>query len=109
MCLTVSNTYGSDTYCRTITLGTVASNDLRAKAQVVVFPNPATDYLNVNIAGIHPVGAKLELMNMHGQLAYVTPLASGFQTVMLPSLPSGMYIWRVVLGGAVLAYDRVVV
>lgn len=108
VCLTVSNTYGSDTYCRTITLGTVATDDIRAQAQVMVFPNPATEYLNINIAGIHPVGARLELANMHGQICTSSPLTSGLQTVQLPPLPAGMYVWRVVLGGIVLDYGKVV-
>jgi hypothetical protein len=109
VCLLVSNSNGSDTYCRTITLGTVATDEIRSQAQVTVFPNPASEYLSVNIAGFHPIGASLELVNMQGQWCLASPLTSGLQTIPLPSLPSGLYIWRVVLGGAVLDYGRVVV
>jgi len=109
VCLLVSNSNGSDTYCRTITLGTVATEAIREQAQVTVFPNPATDYLSINIAGFHPIGANMELVNIHGQLCMTSPLSFGLQTIPLPSLPTGLYVWRVVLGGAVLDYGRVVI
>jgi hypothetical protein len=109
VCLTVSNANGADTYCRTITLGTVATEDIRHQAQVAVFPNPARDYLNVNIAGFHPIGARLELWDVQGRRAHHTPLESGLQSVALPSLPPGLYVWRILLGGEPLATGKLVV
>lgn len=109
VCLTVSNTNGEDTYCRTITLGTVATEDIRQQAQVTVFPNPATTTLNVNIAGFYPIGARFVMMDILGRTILDTPLSSGFQAVSLPAHLSGLATWHVYLGGEVLANGKVVV
>lgn len=109
VCLTVSNANGEDTFCRTVTLGTIATEDIRQHAQVVVFPNPATGYVQVNIAGFYPVGARIVLMDMLGRTLLDAPLSSGLQSVALPASAAGICPWQVMLGGEVLATGKVMV
>lgn len=109
VCLTVSNANGEDTFCRTVTLGTTATEDIRQQAQVVVFPNPAMGYVQVNIAGFYPVGARFVLMDMLGRTLLDAPLSSGLQSVALPASAAGICPWQVMLGGEVLATGKVMV
>ncbi|MBP6185261.1 MAG: PKD domain-containing protein [Saprospiraceae bacterium] len=109
VCLTVSNVNGSDTYCRFVHLGTSATDDIRKDAQITVFPNPAQDILNVNIAGFYPVGARLLIYDLLGRQIQTTALSSGLQGVSVESIPPGAYVWQVHLGGDALSAGKLIV
>ncbi len=109
VCLTVSNANGEDTFCRTIALGTTATGDIRQRAQITVFPNPAASFVQVNVAGFYPIGARFVLMDMLGRTVLDAPLSSGLQSVALPASAAGLCPWQVMLGGEVLATGKVMV
>ncbi|MBP6185255.1 MAG: PKD domain-containing protein [Saprospiraceae bacterium] len=109
VCLTVSNVNGSDTYCRYVHLGTSATDDIRKDAQITLFPNPAQDILNVNIAGFYPVGARLLIYDLLGRQIQSTALSSGLQGVSIESIPPGAYVWQVHLGGDELSAGKLIV
>jgi WD40 repeat protein len=109
VCLTVSNVNGSDTYCRYVHLGTSATDDIRKDAQITLFPNPAQDILNVNIAGFYPVGARLLIYDLLGRPIQSTALSSGLQGVSIESIPPGAYVWQVHLGGDELSVGKLIV
>jgi spore coat protein H len=60
----------------------------------IVFPNPANDYLHVEIkAGILPF--RLKIFNQLGHTVFSEQLRSKSETLQLPNLQSGMYLVRV--------------
>lgn len=63
----------------------VADNN---QGKVNIYPNPATDRLNINI---QHADASAEMYNITGQRVLAVPLTKGANTIPLPSVPSGSY------------------
>lgn len=80
--------------CNSIT-NKVAAKDLivneDAGENVVVYPNPVLNVLNVKVSEVHS-GAKLELFNVLGAKLLSRPLTSSLQLMSLEGLPSGNYL-----------------
>ena len=62
--------------------------------QVKVYPNPATDVLNISWNGVLQPTVKITVVNMEGQLLYTSSAATAAQHTAIPvaTLPPGMYV-----------------
>ncbi|MBK7426469.1 MAG: PKD domain-containing protein [Saprospiraceae bacterium] len=59
VCLRVSNSNGTDTFCETIHIGTTSTGEKQIEIQVQAYPNPFNDYLTIQLPDhYYPVGAK---------------------------------------------------
>jgi PKD repeat protein len=94
VCLTVSNQYGSDTYCRTLYLGVSSTENPVQESQVMVFPNPFSQQLVVYLGETHHSPVFL-LYNAAGQLVHKGPLATGINEIQATGLNKGMYFWEI--------------
>jgi sugar lactone lactonase YvrE len=66
-----------------------------ASGKLVVFPNPTTNRLTVQLT-VRPTGSEqISLFNILGQEVYSIPLLSPQQTIDMSSLPAGEYILQV--------------
>jgi PKD domain len=99
VCLTVSNEYGEDTYCRTIQLGTSATNEEEQNPKqpiISVFPNPAQSATNFQLGGDYlPRQAMLTLYTATGQPVLSQRLMAGWSLVGLEGIAPGLYFWEV--------------
>ncbi|MFN4253569.1 MAG: PKD domain-containing protein [Saprospiraceae bacterium] len=111
VCLTVSNQYGSDTFCRWVTVTTVGTDEAAPGLRASVSPNPATDHFEVRLSGPLPAGGRLSLFDVAGRPVLSEAFEAGTVTarVGLPEgLPPGVYFWQLAAGARVLAKGRVV-
>ena len=76
---------------------TIAINSSCNNSSVLIYPNPVTDFLNINIAVVSSSGKmKAVLYNTQGQLLFNKPLASGTNVIDMRSIPSGIYSLQVI-------------
>ena len=109
VCLTVSNQYGEDTFCRTLELGTVsAAGETVPAAAVSVFPNPCRGAVNVTVGGYLPREAKVVLYDAVGQVRKTRAVRHGRNTLRLDGLRPGIYFYEVKEKGVLLGSGRLV-
>jgi len=95
VCLTVSNVYGSDTYCRYVRVGTVSTTEPNADRYIKLYPNPATNSINIELgeklSGGHAY--TIHCYDLLGRRCYtgVLPAYSYLHTIDVSALAPGMY------------------
>jgi len=65
--LTATNSCGSTTYNQTVTIMTVATEDLKPISEISIFPNPSKDKLTLKIEGQYLGNYEISLINNIGQ------------------------------------------
>jgi hypothetical protein len=95
VCLTVSNPYSSDIYCRTLQLGTSASGEVLPSVNLTVFPNPAREATNFILSDYLPCHATLYLHTATGQLVHTQRIGFGWNLVPLEGIAPGLYFYEV--------------
>ena len=98
VCLTASNQLSSDTFCRTLVIGTgiSAANEAQPLDLVSVFPNPAQSATNFRLGGDYlPRHAMLTLYAATGQPVRTQRLQAGWSVVSLEGLAPGLYFYEV--------------
>ncbi len=108
VCLTVSNQYSSDTYCRTLQLGTSASGEVQPAVNLTVFPNPAREATNFILSDYLPHNATLYLHTATGQLVHQQRINYGWNLVSLEGIAPGLYFYEVRDEGRVLKTGKLV-
>ena len=109
VCLTVSNQYGEDTFCRTLELGTVsAAGETVPGAAVSVFPNPCRGAVNVTVGGYLPKGAKVVLYDAVGQVRKTQVVRHGRNTLRMDGLRPGIYFYEITEKGVRVKSGRLV-
>jgi surface antigen len=64
--------------------------------EVYVYPNPATDFINVEISdGLKDEDLTFSLFNLIGQLVYEKKIQSSLSTFQIQFLPAGCYIYKI--------------
>ncbi|MEZ4957950.1 MAG: PKD domain-containing protein [Saprospiraceae bacterium] len=95
VCLTVSNVNGEHTFCRTLELGTVSTAEEAELVTITVFPNPCRDGVNFILSDYLPRDAKVVLYDAVGQLLKTQSVQTGWNTVRLDGLPTGIYFYEI--------------
>jgi hypothetical protein len=95
VCLTVSNVNGEHTFCRTLSLGTVSTAEEAEQVTITVFPNPCREGVNIILNDYLPRDAKVVLYDAVGQLLKTQSVQTGWNTVRLDGLPTGIYFYQV--------------
>jgi hypothetical protein len=92
VCLIVKNHNGADTLCRSLNLGTThTSGDNNLKMQIEMFPNPANDYVVINLIDYIPQRLVCTLFNSQGEKVLSQRIFQGSNTIDLESIPIGLY------------------
>lgn len=88
VCLTVSNPYGIDTYCREVTVGTtsVVTPEL---PKLVVAPNPASESVRFGLPGIR---GRLILNDLQGRAIFSTSFQNEAEVDVRSTIP-GLYFY----------------
>ncbi|MBP6185208.1 MAG: PKD domain-containing protein [Saprospiraceae bacterium] len=95
-CLTVSNIYGSATYCTDVIVMTSSITGPDAlKSGITIIPNPATDLLTIGLPGDQPDG-NLFIAHISGTHILALPVTGSSMEILVDQLPAGMYIltWK---------------
>jgi hypothetical protein len=109
VCLTVSNANGSHTLCDTLHLGVVNTTEaLLQEVTIQVFPNPFQEQLSLVLPDYYPKRAQVLLYNTSGQLLYQQRIWQGWNSVTVPELPLGLYLYEVWDGENKLGQGKVV-
>ena len=95
VCLTVSNVNGENTFCRTLSLGTVSTSVEAQAVDINVFPNPCREGVNVIISEYLPRDAKVVLYDAVGQRHKVQSVQTGWNTLRLDGLRAGIYFYEI--------------
>jgi glucuronoarabinoxylan endo-1,4-beta-xylanase len=66
-----------------------------SKAQLLVYPNPVIDILNVNITNLQGV-MTAKLFDSNGRLIYTGKMTSGSNTINMSTCPKGMYLLQLI-------------
>ncbi|MFQ5446976.1 MAG: PKD domain-containing protein, partial [Saprospiraceae bacterium] len=113
VCLTVSNEYDSDTFCRWVAVDSVltASMEVMFKNEVRVFPNPASEEINIALPAPLPAPAEWRMYNTFGQRVHrsVIPAGQREQSLSLAGMPPGLYFWQMRVEGRQIGSGKVVV
>ncbi|MBL7828425.1 MAG: PKD domain-containing protein, partial [Saprospiraceae bacterium] len=110
VCLTATNANGSNTLCKTLTLGISAQNNPSGDALFQVFPNPCSDVLFLSNASDWQRPA-FQIRDVQGRLLLQKDLGTGMIELSMQGLPNGIYFWELqsvgvrVKGGKVLKVD----
>ncbi|MBL7821874.1 MAG: T9SS type A sorting domain-containing protein, partial [Saprospiraceae bacterium] len=92
VCLIVKNHNGADTLCRSLNLGTThTSGDNNLKMQIEIFPNPANDYVVINLIDYIPQRLVCTLFNSQGVKVLSQRIFQGSNTIDLESISTGLY------------------
>jgi hypothetical protein len=108
VCLTVSNDNGSQTYCQTLQVGTVGTQNPVIEVEVQTFPNPFQDQFSVVFHDYYPQRAVVTYYTLAGQLVHQQRIFHGWNTVDGSGWPSGIYFYEVWDGGRRLGSGKVV-
>jgi hypothetical protein len=108
VCLTVSNQYGQDTYCQTLNLGTVATGETKPQVDIHVFPNPCRGMVNFTVTDYLPKDASATFYDAVGRPVLKEKLVSGWNSLSLDSLPTGVYFYEVWEGAVKLSGGKLV-
>ncbi len=95
VCLTVSNIYDTNTSCKTLMLGTTSTADQKYNVDVSIYPNPASDYLTVNIHNYLAIDGVVRFYNMAGEMMKEEVLTSASTIVDIRELPSGVFVYQI--------------
>jgi hypothetical protein len=93
VCLTVSNPYGSDTWCKQISIIPTATGDLPQQDGFLLYPNPASEELHLVYTLSHSGDFRVILYNALGQKVMEMPLPQQSGDIVIPfkAMPSGLY------------------
>lgn len=110
VCLTVGNENSSNTFCRTITIGTSKSDDetLSSKADVTLFPNPVEDYLLVTLGEYIPQHGQMIIYDISGRPIHTQRIYYGQNNVDMSGFEAGMYVWKMLDGKVEIKTGKVV-
>jgi hypothetical protein len=99
VCLTVSNENSNNTSCRTITLGTVSSDDVSViRADISLFPNPVQDYLLITLGEYVPAYGLVMIYDVTGRPVITQRIYYGQNSVDMSAQSAGVYVWKVMDG-----------
>jgi hypothetical protein len=89
-------------------LGTVVN--IETKTEIFIFPNPTTDFVNVNIKGyeFEKGQQSYELYDMQGRLIQQNSINQAETQISLSNLISSTYILRVSMDGEVLKTFKII-
>jgi PKD repeat protein len=105
-CLSATNLFGTDTYCREITVKTTSIHTLGSGSGLKVVPNPASDQVVIEMADAE---GSVYLYDLVGRLAATTQMRSGTATLTLHNLAPGLYTIKLVLEDGREVWDKLVV
>jgi hypothetical protein len=107
VCLSVSNSFGSDTHCKTL-FSTVAAKDNPGIQQAIqVGPNPCSDQINV-VLNVQLRSPEFHLYDQYGRQVLSAGLALGITPLAMQNLLPGMYFWEIVSAGEQVKGGKVV-
>ena len=111
VCLTVSNEYGSDSKCRTLQIISTATAEVYRQEEITSLPNPARDFVYLQMQRGLPSGSVWQLHDAGGRLVSSQPLGAGRRQRidLADNLASGLYFQSISHGGRVLWRERVTV
>lgn len=96
VCLTVTNSCGTSTYCDSISVFGVGINEAKANANVSVYPNPSnTGSITISSSLSMDV---IEVYNMNGQLIHSQKVSASQAAIDLSSQAKGVYQLRLITG-----------
>lgn len=94
VCQTVSNQYGSDTFCQALDLGTVSSSIADQEYYLRIFPNPADEVINVQCQ--LSSGSKIPLIQLYNSIGRLVYSAAGNHiSIPCKHFSDGVYILSV--------------
>jgi PKD repeat protein len=91
VCVTVTNSCGSDTACQTINTESTGVNNIQGFVNIRIYPNPIAQQIMIDNA---EAGAVLDIYNSTGSLVSHTKLEGDKDNVDVTSLSSGVYLMR---------------
>jgi hypothetical protein len=96
VCLTVSNQYDSDTFCREVRVETPSATPIPFDyGKILVFPNPAADAVNLLLYDHLPRLAELRLYDALGKEVARQRLNGGWNVMPLEGIAPGVYFYEV--------------
>jgi hypothetical protein len=108
VCLTMSNDYGSHTYCRSLHLGTTASEEALPSAGITLFHNPCQEATNLVLHDYLPRRAAVTLYDLAARPVLRRRVSAGWDVLHLDDLAPGLYFYEIMDEGKVLGKGKVV-
>lgn len=97
VCLTIKNNKGSNTQCKSLTIGISKDDDLSIlAANIELFPNPFEENFIVNVQDYYPSKLKLKLYNIHGYAILEQAIQNGVNSIKSANLKPGYYMYEII-------------
>lgn len=83
-------------------------NDLSNISNVKVYPNPASDQLQLSVTNAGQFNAQFIITDILGQQVYSSPVTQAETTQDISSLATGIYIWSIVSDNVIIKTGKVI-
>jgi hypothetical protein len=110
VCLTVSNVNGENTFCKTLYIGVSAIDEItERKGLVKVYPNPASDWLEIVQEDDLFLISEFRLFNMLGEEIKKLEIngRGNSHRLGIGELPNGSYYWNIMSEGKILQSGKI--
>jgi hypothetical protein len=109
VCLIVKNQNGSDTLCKTISIGTMSTkNEVDITLDIQIWPNPCQNFLITNVLDYNPQKMILQLYNSIGEKLISKRLYQGSNSIDVEDLHSGIYFISILENGKEIKSEKLI-
>lgn len=110
VCLTVSNSNGSDTQCKTLNISTTGTGSFESISDYIeFFPNPVEDILIVQLKDYIPHSMDIQIYDAYGKFQFHQKLKLGLNSIDCISLHPGVYNYTIYERNKMIKQGRFVV
>ena len=82
----------------TVSVGLTATNEVWQKYKFEIYPNPASEWLNVKFENIENTPTTVSIIDMNGRLIQEQVLDNNSKSINISAIPQGIYLLKCKLG-----------
>lgn len=90
-------------FCSTLSV------EKQEKLFLSVFPNPAANYINIELSNANSANLKVQLFNIVGEIVLEREITSGINKFSVATLPNGVYFYSILTNQNVLETKKIVI
>ena len=82
----------------TVSVGSTATNEVWQKYKFEIYPNPASEWLNIKFENIENIPTSVSIIDMNGKIIQEQVLDNNSKSINISAIPQGIYLLKCKLG-----------